>query len=93
MGGKFLVKAGLHKFESGERVSSEIPMLPSQEIKGRQFEFKDDQNKPYINHPYAVWSESGYVVKGITDEFGLTQIIPNEREELIAHLILSRDNE
>lgn len=77
MGGKFIVKAKQHIFESGQNVSLKIPTLPVlvKQPYSAAFIFLDAAKQPMVNYKYKLVSETGEIVEGITDEFGKTQAI------------------
>ena len=54
MGGKFVVRAGQHKFESGEKVVSHFPILPTVDkgLFNVSVQLTDRENIPYKNKAY-----------------------------------------
>lgn len=93
--GKIIFKAGQHLFQSGERVSTELPFLPvPDQPYVLQYWVKNKENKPIENRPYFIIDEDGNIQKGLTDAKGfmeikttasaqniLTRIMTNEIEE------------
>ena len=93
MGGKFVVRAGQHKFESGEHVVSHFPIVPIN--KGNfnlSVQLTNSETTPYKNKAYFAVSESGKRFEGITDDNGYTQRIHTENEEEVYfHLLENHD--
>ena len=94
-GGKIVYQAGQHKFESGQKVSTNLPTLP---VAGQpyvlQYLVKDKENVPLTKTPYFMIDEDGNLQKGITNDQGfmslkttaeskniVTRIMVNEIEE------------
>jgi len=94
MSGKFLVKAGQHKFESGEQVVTHFPILPK--FNDGKFnlsvQLTNIENIPFKNKAYFAVTESGERFEGVTDENGYTQRIYTEKEEQVYfHLLENHD--
>ena len=67
MGGKFVVRAGQHKFESGEKVVSHFPILPTVDkgLFNVSVQLTDRENIPYKNKAYFAITESGKCMKAL----------------------------
>ena len=90
MGGKFVVRAGQHKFESGEKVVSHFPILPTVDkgLFNVSVQLTDRENIPYKNKAYFAITESGKMYEGTTDSEGYTTpIYTEEQENINFHLI------
>ena len=85
MGGKFLVRAGQHKFESGAKIKTVFPTLPVMidQPYSAAVNFLDDAKQPMVNYNYRLIAENGLEVSGITDEFGKTQPIQTDQREKV----------
>lgn len=94
MSGKFVVRAGQHKFESGEHVVSHFPILPTfhNGIFNLSVQLTNIENIPYKNKAYFAVTESGKRFEGVTDNEGYTQRIYTEKEEQVYfHLLENHD--
>ena len=86
MGGKFVVRAGQHKFESGAKIKTVLPTLPVMidQPYSAAVTFLDDAKQPMVNYNYRLIAENGLEVSGITDEFGkLNQFKPISEKKSI----------
>ena len=90
MGGKFVVRAGQHKFESGEQVVNHFPILPTVDtgLFNVSVQLTDKENILYKNKAYFAVTESGKMFEGTTDSEGYTTpIYTEEQENINFHLI------
>lgn len=79
---KFEVKAGQHKFESGEKVGVELPLLPKLGTYNVVYEVRDKDTQELLPFTkYVLTNELGHTYYGETDENGLTQTIYSDKEE------------
>ena len=95
MGGKFLVRAGQHKFESGAKIKTVFPTLPVMidQPYSAAVNFLDDAKQPMVNYNYRLIAENGLEVSGITDEFGKTQPIQTDQRETVDLYIADLPND
>lgn len=81
-GGKILYQAGQHKFEGGERVGVDLPLLPKSGIYNVAYEVKDKDTQELLPFTkYVLTNELGQSFYGETDENGLTQRLYSDKEE------------
>ena len=88
MGGKFVVRAGQHKFESGEKAVYELPVLPNSELdldkKSMRFDLSQlDTVSSFSDSKYRVYKSNGSFNEGVLDSRGRTErVFTEESEEL-----------
>jgi type VI secretion system secreted protein VgrG len=88
MGGKFVVRAGQHKFESGEKVVHELPILPSSELDLDKKSMRLDLSQlasvsDFSQSKYRVYKNNGSFNEGVLDSNGRThRIFTSDSEEL-----------
>jgi len=88
MGGKFVVRAGQHKFESGEKVVNELPILPSSELDLDKKSMRLDLSQlasvsDFSQSKYRVYKNNGSFNEGVLDSNGRThRIFTSDSEEL-----------
>lgn len=95
MGGKFVVRAGQHKFESGAKIQTVFPTLPVMidQPYSAAVTFLDDAKQPMVNYNYRLIAKNGLEVSGITDEFGKTQPIQTDQREKVDLYIADLPND
>ena len=83
-GGKFEVKAGQHKFESGGKINFDVPYLPSKDTYSHQFILKNNKGALMPDTNYVLTDINGKKIRGITDKNGKTKrIYTSEKEKFI----------
>ena len=83
-GGKFEVKAGLHKFISGGKVSSTLPALPALNLMPKELELKYiyDDLKPVAQAPFKLIFADGSSQEGVLDAEGYAKVtIPSDKTQ------------
>jgi uncharacterized protein (DUF2345 family) len=81
---EFKVFAGQHKFESGEKQSINMPLLPD----FGQFQLKNTIGKTIPYTDYILIDEDGNTHSGTTDSEGFTQkIITSKEKKFSVHII------
>ena len=92
---KFEAKAGQHKFESGQKVSTEVPALPMvNQPYILQYLVKNKDNIPLANKPYFIIDQMGNLQKGVTNSEGLMKLNTTpSAQKIIAHVMASEIEE
>lgn len=86
--GEFKVFAGQHKFESGEKQSINMPLLPDFGNFNLQFQLKNTIGKTIPYTDYILIDEDGNTHSGTTDSEGFTQkIITSKEKKFSVHII------
>ena len=85
--GKILYQAGQHKFEGGQKVSYELPLLPSEKMidkKSMRFDLGNlDFISDFSQQKYRVYRKDNSFYEGTLDARGRTKrIFTEESEEL-----------
>lgn len=97
MGGKFVVRAGQHKFESGEKVINEIPFLPTASDGRYILEFdvrhKIDNELLEDAPTFSLIDSKGNVRTGIVPKDGIVRITSNDKEEKYTIIVHKYDAE
>ena len=87
-GGKIVYQAGQHKFESGEKQSINMPLLPDFGNFNLQFQLKNTIGKTIPYTDYILIDEDGNTHSGTTDSEGFTQkIITSKEKKFSVHII------
>ncbi|RKG29024.1 DUF2345 domain-containing protein, partial [Acinetobacter tianfuensis] len=82
--GKFEVKAGQHKFESGGKINFDVPYLPSKDTYSHQFILKNNKGALMPDTNYVLTDINGKKIRGITDKDCKTKrIYTSEKEKFI----------
>lgn len=85
MGGKFVVRAGQHKFESGEKVINDIPFLPTPSDGKYTLEFdvrhRVDNELLESQPVFSLIDSKGNVTTGIVPKDGIVRVTSEDKEE------------
>ncbi|MFM2393145.1 MAG: hypothetical protein RLZZ546_1127 [Bacteroidota bacterium] len=97
MGGKFVVRAGQHIFESGEKIVSELPFLPTPSD-GKyilEFDVRHKMDNKLLKEPtaFSLIDSKGNVRTGIVPKDGIVRITSNDKEEKYTIMVHKVDAE
>ena len=84
--GAFTVKGSGHAFLGGSSGAAELTALPDAKVKlfDERFQLLDAEGAPLAGIPYKITTAGGVVVRGVSDESGLTERVATDVAELLS---------
>lgn len=92
--GEFKVFAGQHKFESGAKVNTNLPLLPdAKNPYVLQYLVKDKENQIMADKLYLLFDEDGNIQKGKTDQNGFMNLKTSPSEQKVTTRVMVNEIE
>ena len=92
--GEFKVFAGKHKFESGAKVNTTLPLLPdAKNPYVLQYLVKDKENQIMADKLYLLFDEDGNIQKGKTDQNGFMNLKTSPSEQKVTTRVMVNEIE
>jgi type VI secretion system secreted protein VgrG len=90
----FESKAQQHLFKGGQKISSQLPILPVLDQPYiLQYLVKNKENIPLSNKPYFIIDKDGHLQKGVTDDQGFMSIKTTAESQIIVTHVVTNEIE